>query len=350
MATTESRLTPYLDQIRAVDFVKDARYEKVANQGDTGFDGVLKMRTPKGTFAFVVERKNSYLDKAVLNAFLVQAKYYANKGNDPLLLFARYIPRPSAERLIQSGVNFVDRVGNMHLVLGQNYERTIVGNKESSSEKADKSLTAAKVQFLFTLATNEKARNWTVRELADSAGLSKSNIAQLRQQFVREGIVRRVDDMYELRRGHETEELLIRGYEQVLRPRLLFNRFRSAESLPEKALDKMKSTLAELSVRWSLTGGLAAYALQRFYKGTDLILFLDAVSDQIVRQLRLLPDANGPITLLRGFGSAAYWKEVKGVTIAHPWLIYAELMRSPDPRAHEAATELKGEFLQTWSS
>jgi hypothetical protein len=104
------------------------------------------------------------------------------------------------------------------------------------------------------------------------------------------------------------------------------------------------------SVRWSLTGGLAAYALQRFYKGTDLTLFLDAAPDQIVRQLRLLPEANGPITLLRGLGSAAYWKEVKGITIAHPWLIYAELMRSPDPRAHEAATELKGEFLQTWSS
>jgi len=226
MVSTESKVTPYLDQIRALDFVKDARYERVANQGDVQVDGILKMRTPKGTFAFLVERKNSYLDRAVLNAFLVQVKYYAHKGNDPLLLFARYIPRPSAERLIESGVNFVDRVGNMHLVLGQNYERTIVGNKERSSEKADKSLTPAKVQLLFTIAATDKARNWSVRQLADASGLSKSNIAQIRQQFVREGIVRHVDDSYELRRGHQTEEL-IRGYEQVLRPRLLFNRFRS---------------------------------------------------------------------------------------------------------------------------
>jgi len=58
----------------------------------------------------------------------------------------------------------------------------------------------------------------------------------------------------------------------------------------------MRSILSELPIKWSLTGGLAAYALQRFYKGTDLILFLDSVSDQIVRQLRLLPDANGPST------------------------------------------------------
>jgi hypothetical protein len=32
------------------------------------------------------------------------------------LLLARYIPRPSAERLIESRINFVDQAGNMHLV------------------------------------------------------------------------------------------------------------------------------------------------------------------------------------------------------------------------------------------
>jgi hypothetical protein len=107
--------------------------------------------------------------------------------------------------------------------------------------------------------------------------------------------------------------------------------------------------LAELSKKWSLTGGLASYRLQRFYKGTELILFLDSFSDQIVRKLRLLRDTNGPITLLRGFGTVTYWRELKGITVAHPGLIYSELMRSSDPRAHDAATELKSEFLKTWS-
>lgn len=31
--------------------------------------------------------------------------------------------------------------------------------------------------------------------------------------------------------------------------------------------------------------------------------------------------------------------------LAHPWLIYTELMYSSDLRAHEAAEELKREFL-----
>jgi len=31
--------------------------------------------------------------------------------------------------------------------------------------------------------------------------------------------------------------------------------------------------------------------------------------------------------------------------LAHPWLIYSELMNSAEPRAHEAAEELKREYL-----
>src|ERR1700735_5424852 len=151
MATTESKVTPYLDQIRALDFVKDARYEKDAKDRDIGVDGILKLRTPKGLFAFFVQTKNSYLDHSILNSFLAHAKYRTHKKHEALLLFARYVPRPSAERLIDSGVNFVDRVGNMHLVLGQNYERTIVGNKEGSRGEDEQSLTPARVQLLFTL-------------------------------------------------------------------------------------------------------------------------------------------------------------------------------------------------------
>jgi len=345
MTTAENRVAPYLDQIRRLEFVKDVRYTIPEPHRDLAVDGALLIRTPKGTFDFLVERKTSYLDGALVNGLIAQAKYHTQKDSQPLFLFARYVPRPSAERLIQARINFVDRAGNMHLVLGHNYERTIVGNKESAGEKEEKSLTPAKVQLLFTLVGSAEAGDWTVRQLADASGLGKSNVAKIRQQFVQEGILQRRGDSYELRHGPEIEERLVRGYEQVLRPKLVLNRFRSAEPLPEKALEKLRPALAELAIKWSLTGGLAAHRLQRFYKGTELVLFLDSFSDQTVRQLWLLPDATGPITLLRGFGTIAYWKQVQATTIAHPWLIYSELMRSSDPRAHEAATELKGEFL-----
>jgi hypothetical protein len=60
--------------------------------------------------------------------------------------------------------------------------------------------------------------------------------------------------------------------------------------------------------------------------------------------LRLLPDRDGPITLLKAFGEIVYWRTADHTNVAHPWLIYAELMAEPDPRAHEAAEELRKEF------
>lgn len=71
---------------------------------------------------------------------MAQAKLRRVVHREPLLLLARYIARPSAERLIESGVNFLDRAGNVHLVLGRNYERTIIGNKEPLRKMASESV------------------------------------------------------------------------------------------------------------------------------------------------------------------------------------------------------------------
>lgn len=58
-----------------------------------------------------------------------------------------------------------------------------------------------------------------------------------------------------------------------------------------------------------------------------------------------LPDKSGPLIFLRSFGSVPFWQESGSFPIAHPWLIYSELMYSSDPRAHEAAEEIKREYL-----
>ena len=100
-----------------------------------------------------------------------------------------------------------------------------------------------------------------------------------------------------------------------------------------------------MGIRSSLTGGPAAELLQHLYRGPEIPIFLSQWSPEIQERLRLLPDRQGFITVMRAFGEPAFWRELGGLTVAHPWLIYAELMNSADPRAHEAAEELRRKFL-----
>src|SRR5947207_8878497 len=106
MTVTDKQLSPYLERLRALDFVRGVELSSDSKRDKPDVDGLLRIGTPKGKFAFYIELKNSYLDRAHINALIAQAKHYAEKDRRPLLLLARYVPAPSAEKLVDAGVNF----------------------------------------------------------------------------------------------------------------------------------------------------------------------------------------------------------------------------------------------------
>jgi hypothetical protein len=345
MMATNSALRPYLDALRALPFVQELQFSKPPAEKDLGVDGILTLRTPQRTYVFSVQQKRSYFDSSLLHAVIAQAKANLSQHRHPLFLFARYLPTPSAERLIESGINFIDQTGNIHVNLGKEYERTIIGKKERAAKAQTHRLTPATVQILFSFAADNNAPNWSVRHLAEVAGLSKSNVAKLRQQLIDKGTLRQTDKRVELPGIKELEDELLQGYELALRPKLYIGRFRGPDNDLDTILTKAREAFAELSVHWSMTGGPAANALQHFYRGPELPLFVEPFSDSLRRRLRLLPDKTGPLIFLRPFGKLPFWQEAEGFPVAHPWLIYAELMNSDDPRAHEAAQEIKDQYL-----
>lgn len=85
--------------------------------------------------------------------------------------------------------------------------------------------------------------------------------------------------------------------------------------------------------------------MQHFYRTADVAVFLELEKPEIRRPLRLFPDQSGPVVALKPFGELVYWREFNGIMVAPPWLVYAELLVSDDPRAREAAEELRNQFL-----
>jgi hypothetical protein len=324
----------FLDALKALPFVTRVAWSEATGK----IDGRLTLQAGEERFTLDVVQKRSYLDRASLHALIA----LASAGTHRVILFARYVPRPAGEQLVAAGVNFLDQSGNVHLALGKRYARTVLGQRETRRAQKDRAITAAHVQLLFLGAADPSALKRPVREIAKLAGISKSKAAEIRQTLTasRGGIG--LDTQAGMRR---VQEQLLSGYTGVLRPKLMLGRFRAQEATPDAFLDRLAASAPTIGVRFALTGGPAADRLQHFYRGLETPLFIDHWTQALQQQLRLLPDRQGPLIFLRAFGELVYWKTINGMTLAHPWLIYAELMHSDDPRAHEAAEELRREYL-----
>jgi len=59
----------------------------------------------------------------------------------------------------------------------------------------------------------------------------------------------------------------------------------------------------------------------------------------------LLPDKNGAVLLLREFGTLFPWRVERGLPVAHPWLIYAELLHEGGSACHRSGHGAREKFL-----
>jgi hypothetical protein len=341
---------PQFDQIRAVPFVRHFRMIP-AKSGDRNASYILEITTPRGKHRLPLIVKRSYLDRSTVNAVIgqIQGERKAAKSggrsvrNGETLLLAPYVAVPTAKSFIEAGISFADEVGNIHLALGDEYNWTVIGERKPPKPPESERMTPAAVQLLFQFATNPESANWTVRDLAAAVGLSKSKVAELRLQFAHEGIFTAQGGEKSSGVTRELRDRLISGYNQILRPKLVLGRYRYQESSMEQFVARLSHEGAAQKIPYALTGGPAADAMQHFYRGPELPVFLNVEHH---RSLRLLPDRTGPVVLLKPFGNLVYWREFDGKMVAPPWMVYAELLTGSDPRSREAAEEFRREFLK----
>ena len=99
---------------------------------------------------------------------------------------------------------------------------------------------------------------------------------------------------------------------------------------------------------WALTGGFGADTLIHRYKGDSLTVFLEDAPAHLLSELRWLPSTHGRVTLLKLFSPHIHYQPKAGVRdhVAHPLLIYAELMHDGKERGRETAQVIYQRFLE----
>lgn len=331
-------LEPYLERLRALPFVKyvDVRFsDRSADQDE---DASLSLRTPKGRYDLAVEVKTMPLGRSAAQSLV--ARVLRNPGR-PWVVFSPYVSQPVGHLLASQDIGFVDQAGNCHIAVGQDYLVHVEGRRPQLPSRHGRGLGAKSYQVLFALLARPELVTASIRSLAAAAGVRKTAAADLLQRLKDEGLILRDKAGRRMVRPSVLMDRWVAGYADKLRPRLLVGRYRAA-ARPLTFEKHVEATLGD-HLNWAWGGATAGYRLTHHYRSEIMTLHVATQPTAMQRQLNLLPAKDGLIVVLGVPGPLGL--EGPAPHVAHPLLVYTELLVEGDERAREAAEEIRSRYL-----
>jgi hypothetical protein len=331
-------LSGCLDTIRGLGGSIHARFTDAKG---TAVDGYLDLGLPLAPARerFAVEVTRTHLSYPLAFAFIQRAR----RQKENLVLFAPYVPSKIGKELADGGLSYVDAVGNCHITVGR--DRRLIAHVEGRKRERGTNIQSAgrvpSYKLTFALLAQPNLVNAPVRDLALAAGIGKTAAADNLKRLAAQGFVARSRAGANLVRVRELLDRWLAGYADVLRPNTIIGTYRTQTREPE-ALEQIVQR-AWSDRPWALGAGAAAWRMTHHYRGPETVIHVESAPIEALRELRAIPAQEGSLTLLRAPGTLAF----KGIAphLAHPLLVYAEMVISADPRMREAAQEVRDEFL-----
>jgi hypothetical protein len=273
----------------------------------------------------------------------------SGRADSKPLLLADYLSPSLAGRLAEAGVDYVDAAGNLlihkppRLYLFKSGARP----PRLTEQRPGRLFSPSGLQMLFVLLVEPTAADLPYRQLAAQSGVALGSVSIIMGELKRKGHLMRRRNGYRLSRKRELFGLWITHYGDQLRPRLLIGTFSSADVDANVNLERLRNIFRTRELDYAITGGLAAEQLTHHYRSGRLAVFVEEWPRDILRDLRWLPSPQGPITILRQFCPAVVWSTTRGTSkpLAHPILIYAELVYDGAERALETAKMIYDQHL-----
>lgn len=295
----------------------------------------------------VVETKPRTATRNQALHIILQLKAF---GGDAIV-FADWIPEPTANEFRKAGVFFADAQGNIFIRKPPHVIVDIRGQKPEHPLKAEpgRLIEPGGLKVIHYLLTHPEAAGDPLRTIAERAGVGLATAHAVTRELERgqwilpaAGDKRRFGDLKGL------VELFVRGYALKLRPACVLGRYRHQRRAPQEILQGFAQRLADTPGRWAVTGGMAAKQLTQHLEPDTVELFVD---DQAMAKLKAEPmlrdDANGNVTILHLFGAAAIMDKPRAPwPLATPILVYAELLEAGGAREVETAKMIYDRFLE----
>ena len=204
----------------------------------------------------------------------------------------------------------------------------------------------AGLKLIFALLSQPDLLNGTYRQMAQAAKIALGAIGHLLNELKQEGFIQEGVKGGQPYLFIDHKDQLINKwvalFPVMVKPKLEQGRFRF---LDQKAQHFWKTLPAE-NFYWG--GEPAGAMLTGFLQPELLTIYTAAPKAQIMKQLKLVPDPNGPVQLMDIF-----WDETtiampqQSPKTVPPLLAYAELITSLDSRNRETAERIKEQYLDS---
>jgi len=258
----------------------------------------------------------------------------------PRVLVTEYINPKFGRNLMAENIQFIDTVGNAHLQ-SEHGIVYLLGQKKRpdlKTEYSTRAFTATGLKVVFYLLCNPGGIQQSYREIANLSQVSLGAVRGVFEGLEKEGFLKfgRQRTRY-LSNQAKLLDTWVENYNRTLRPKVNLGRFLSPNQ------QEFTRALAERQLPLVISGEIAAYLKTKYLKPLIFTLFSRPEDKgEIIRSLRLKKAEGGNIEILEMFWN---WGVSNEKNIAHPILIYADLMGSTDSRVAETAKLIYDKYL-----
>jgi len=270
---------------------------------------------------------------------LQQLKETSREENLPILLVTKYIPSAIAKSFVEDGINYIDTAGNCNIrqndllliIEGKKIERLPKTNQSRAFQDAG-------IKLIYCLLVNPENINKSLRELSALSQIALGSVSTIIQELAELKFVLKTKNKKVLKNKFELLQRWVIAYNDVLRPKLFVKKMSFINKSDYANWNNLN--LSSLTEKTLWGGECAASILTKNITPANFTIYTDQTWQSVGKSLKLIPDEDGRVEILRLFNIP---KEEYTVS---PLLIYADLMNSGESRNLETAEIILNNELQ----
>lgn len=308
---------------------------KWVQNGPKELDGQLTLTLENERIRFNTEIKTE-----LRNHVIPQILDYNNRYAPFLLVVGRLFPKIK-EQLRQHNVAYLEANGNFYLKKDQKWFLIDTNpTLPAEQDNRNRAFTKTGLKVLFEFLIDKPLVNQPYRQIAEQTQTAVGNVTNIIQGLKQEGfILQQTKNEIVLTNKEELIKKWVEAYEYNLKPTLKIGTFRFAN--PEINWQVLNFNLSK--TQWG--GEPAGDLLTNYLRPAELTLYTQETRNELIKNYKLIPDENGPITAFKKFWITERDTTTTTTTVP-PLLVYADLMNTNEKRCRETAQKIYDDYIR----